>query len=188
MPKEIVDKAMMETVKQTGSNSVGKLDRVLTNILARLIALCLLVMLLIILLLILLRYIFNEGIVGANETATILFVYTTALGSALALGRNEHVAVRLLIEKLPFRWQTSANIFGLVSVALLNGVMLGHSVFWIRIIGGYLMPTSQLPRICAQLSVPIGCGLAVLYAVVRIISELKTHRESALTEHISRSG
>ena len=179
---------MMETVKQTQGGPIGNLDRVLTNILARLIAVCLLVMLLIILLLILLRYVFNAGIVGANETATILFVYTTAIGSALAVGRNEHVAVRLLIEKLPARWQTSANIFGFASVALLNGVMLWHSVFWIRITGGYLMPTTQLPRIWAQLSVPIGCSLAVLYAVVRIISELRPHREGTATGHSGRAG
>ena len=169
----------MEAVKHTPATFLGNFHRKLTSVLETLLALCLLVMLLTILLLVLLRYVFNLGIVGANEMVTILFVYTTAIGSAVAVGKKEHVAVEFLIDKLSPSWRTSADIFGYAGVAILNAIMLWHSIRWIHVTGDYLMPATQLPRFYAQASVPIGCGLAVLYAVVRIVSALKSSRENA---------
>ena len=169
----------MDAAKRMPETFPGDLDRKLTAVLETLLALCLLVMLLTILLLVLLRYVFNVGIVGANEMATILFVYTTAIGSAVAVGKKEHVAVEFLIEKLPANWKTAADIFGYAGVGLLNGVMLWHSIRWIEVTGDYLMPATQLPRFYAQASVPIGCGLAVLYAVVCIASALRARRGDA---------
>ena len=169
----------MDSIKPTPATLLGNVDRKLTSVLEMLLALCLLLMLLTILLLVLLRYAFNVGIVGANEMVTILFVYTTAIGSAIAVGKKEHVAVEFLIEKLPTSWKTSADIFGYAGVALLNGTMLWHSLRWIYVTGDYLMPATQLPRFYAQASVPIGCGLAVLYAVVRIVSALRARGEGA---------
>ena len=169
----------MEAVKRMPETLLGNVDRKLTSVLETLLALCLLVMLLTILLLVLLRYVFNVGIVGANEMTTILFVYTTAIGSAVAVGKKEHVAVEFLIEKLPSNWKTAADIFGYAGVGLLNGTMLWHSIRWIEVTGDYLMPATQLPRFYAQASVPIGCGLAVLYAAVRIASALRARRGDA---------
>ena len=50
-----------------------------------------------------LRYLFNSSIIGANEIITILFVYTTSIGAAIAVGQRGHIAVNILIEKLPQR-------------------------------------------------------------------------------------
>ncbi len=38
-----------------------------------------------------LRYLFNSSITGANEIITILFVYTTAIGAAIAVGQRGHI-------------------------------------------------------------------------------------------------
>ena len=46
-----------------------------------------------------LRYLFNSSITGANEIITILFVYTTAIGAAIAVGQRGHIAINILIEK-----------------------------------------------------------------------------------------
>ena len=50
-----------------------------------------------------LRYLFSSSITGANEIITILFVYTTAIGAAIAVGQRSHIAINILIEKLPQR-------------------------------------------------------------------------------------
>ena len=65
-----------------------KAERVLTRVLEAIASLCLLAILVLIVVLVTLRYVCNAGIVGANEFATILFVYTTAIGSAVAIGRR----------------------------------------------------------------------------------------------------
>ena len=143
----------------------------LTRTLEGLISLCLLVMLGLIVVLVLLRYVFNRGLVGANEFVTILFVYTTAIGAALGIGRRDHIQIRFLLDRLQPRGKSALDLFGLVLIALLNAVMLWYSTTWIAVTGGYVMPSTQLARACVQVSVPVGCGLAILYCVVRIIGE-----------------
>ena len=140
----------------------------LTRILEGLISLYLLVMLSLVVLLVLLRYVFNQGIVGANEFVTILFVYSTAIGAALGVGRGDHIQIRFLVDRLPPSARSAIDVVGLLLIVLLNAVMLWYSVNWIAVTGSYVMPSTQLARACVQLSVPAGCGLAVVYCVVRV--------------------
>ena len=118
--------------------------------------------------LVVLRYLFNSSIPGANELATFLFVYMTALGAAVVVGQQEHIAIPLFVELLPSRGQRFVNGVSVVCVAVLNSAMIACSLGWISVTGGYLMPSTGLPRIVAQLSVPLGCGLALVYCVLRL--------------------
>lgn len=116
---------------------------------------------------------FNSSITGANEVITILFVYITAIGAAVAVGKHEHIAITFALEKMSERHQRLVEIGGLVLVAVLNLTVVAYSVHWIGVTGHYLMPTTQLPRVVAQLSVPIGCTLAILFCVARILAPVK---------------
>ncbi len=120
--------------------------------------------------LVFLRYLFNSSITGANELVTILFVYTTAIGAAVAIGRREHIAIPFALEALSLRGQKIVEIVELVLVAVFNAVMFGYGIGWIRITGDYLMPATGLPRVVAQVSVPLGCGLVIIYCLFRMIS------------------
>ena len=42
------------------------------------------------------RYVFQSGLVGANELATVAFIYLSSVGAAVAVGRDEHIRVDLL--------------------------------------------------------------------------------------------
>jgi len=148
------------------------LEIILSRILEGLLAMCLLAIAGTVVVLVILRYLFNSSITGANEAVTILFVYTTALGAAIAIGRREHIAIDLATEALSTRGRRIADIAGLILVAALNGVMFGYSIGWIRVTGDYLMPSLGLPRVLAQLSVPLGCGLAILYCFLRLTTSL----------------
>ncbi|MCP5120235.1 MAG: TRAP transporter small permease [bacterium] len=140
----------------------------LTRLLENFLSVCLLLVFVLIVALVGLRYIFNTGVVGANEAATILFVYITAIGSAIAVGRSEHIAVTFLVDKLGPAAQRRAELVSLALVALINGVIAIASIRWIATTGSYLMPATQLPRLTVQAAVPLGCGLAVLYCVARM--------------------
>ena len=54
-----------------------------------------------IILLVILRYFFNSSIPGGNEALRFAFMYTTFLGAAVLLGRNEHIAIHLATKRLP---------------------------------------------------------------------------------------
>ncbi len=48
-----------------------------------------------------LRYVFNSGIVAAEEIARLMFVWLVFLGATLALRRNQHLGLELLQARLP---------------------------------------------------------------------------------------
>ena len=116
---------------------------------------------------------FNSSITGANELITKLFAYVTAIGAAIAVGRGEHIAISFATDRLTTRVQPWIERLELLLVGCLNAVVVAYSVHWIQTTGHYLMPTTQLPRIVAQLSVPLGSGLAVLFCVLRIVVPAK---------------
>jgi TRAP-type C4-dicarboxylate transport system permease small subunit len=142
----------------------------LTRTLEFVLAMSLLAIAAIVVTLVVLRYLFSASITGANELVTILFVYTTAIGAAVAIGRREHIAIGLVIEALPARAQRFAQFVELAAVAIFNSVVFAYSIGWIRITGDYLMPATGLPRMVAQVSVPLGCSLAIVYCFFRLIS------------------
>ena len=81
----------------------------LTCFLEALICISFLSLFLMVILLVGLRYIFNSSITGANEIITILFIYTTAIGSAIAVGQRSHISINILEDKLSQAW---ANLLG----------------------------------------------------------------------------
>ena len=50
-------------------------------------------------LLVVLRYVFNTSIIGGNEAMEYLFIYTTAIGAAAALGRRDHIKITYFVNK-----------------------------------------------------------------------------------------
>jgi len=62
--------------------------------------------------LVVLRYFFHTTIVGGQEFTIFCFIFTSAVGAAVLLYRGEHIAVPLLVERLPpddRRWMRRMN-------------------------------------------------------------------------------
>ncbi len=148
-------------------------EKALTRALETLLAILLGLIVTIVVTLVILRYVFNSSITGANELVTILFVYTTAIGAAVAVGKQEHIAISFVVDSLPRRVQRTSVVIEHLLVASLNGVMLFYSVGWIRLTGEFLMPSTGLPRAAVQLSVPLGCGMAIVYCLFRLLGPAK---------------
>ena len=120
-----------------------------------------------------LRYLWNTSVTGANELIVILFVYTTALGAALGIAKGEHLAIVFLIDKLPPRGRRGVDGIRVALVGLINAIALVYSVRWIAVTGHYLMPSTGLPRWVAQLSIPLGCSLGLLFAGMHLVRLLR---------------
>jgi len=140
----------------------------LSNLLEQFLTLLLFLIFAIIVLLVILRYVFNTTIIGGNEGALIAFVYTTAIGGALAVARQEHIAIHYFVDLSPVRTQHHLKVLQLVLVAAMNLAIVWYSIAWIGRTGAFLMPALQLPQLVAQLSVPVGCGLAFVYCLIGI--------------------
>ncbi|HIB61297.1 MAG TPA: TRAP transporter small permease subunit, partial [Candidatus Marinimicrobia bacterium] len=96
-----------------------------------LISLCLLAVFGITVMLVVLRYCFNTSITGANEIVIIFFIYSTAIGAAIALGKNEHISITVFADMLPLRFVKTLQIIQLSLIATINAVLFWYCFQWI---------------------------------------------------------
>ena len=115
-----------------------------------------------------LRYGFNESIGGANELATILFAYTSALGIAIGIARRDHMAISWFTERLGPRSRKTIDVVGLVLLAFLNAIIFWYSIRWIDITGARMISVLQVPRWTAQIAIPIGTGASVVFCLIKL--------------------
>ena len=115
-----------------------------------------------------LRYGFNESIGGANELATILFAYTSALGIAVGIAKRDHMAISWFTGRLGPRSRIIVDVIGLILLALLNAVIFWYSIRWIGITGARMISVLQVPRWTAQIAIPIGTGASVVFCLIKL--------------------
>lgn len=151
-----------------------ELERKTSSLLERLLITLLFLIFATVVVLVVLRYAFNTTMIGGNEWALIAFVYSTAIGGALAVAKDEHIAIRYFVDLLPPGMQPFFRILQLAMVAAVNAAIVGYSFVWIGKTGGFLMPALQLPQAVAQLSVSIGCSLALVYCLIGIRRRIAT--------------
>ena len=116
-----------------------------------------------------LRYGLNSSLLGANASMEGLFIYTTAIGAAAAIRRRQHISINCLVILLPLVWRRAADVLVHLLVIFLNAVMIYYSVRWIRMVGSNESPVMRIPEWTMQISIPVGCGLVILYCAVNII-------------------
>jgi len=144
------------------------LEKILIKVLDAVVAVFFAAILFITLLQVTLRYGFNSGILGGNELMEFLFIYSTALGAAVAVRRRQHINISYFIEALPRALYRFVDAFGWLSVAFLNGILIWTSISWIRQVGGNESPVMRIPEWTVQISIPIGCGLVILYCLSNV--------------------
>ena len=158
----------------------------LTCFLEVLICLCFLSFFTMVILLVGLRYLFDYSMTGVNEIINILFVYTTSIGAAIAVGQRGHIAINILSNNLPEHLAKHLSKLQLALVALVNLVIAWFSIPWISQTGDNLMPTLGATRAVVQISIPLGCGLAVLYCITTAIVGLEqTKTGDSMQPHVS---
>ena len=148
---------------------IARLDRAIINTAEVAIVAALIVIFALVNLLVVLRYVFGSTIVGGNELIVVLFIYTTAIGAAVAVSRKEHIAINFLVDRLPVGSRKILEISGFALIALINAVMVWYSLtIWIPLTGRFILPALQLPQGYAQAAVPIGCGLVALSSLLHM--------------------
>ena len=143
--------------------------KILTNYIEKILVSLLSLIFVITFILVLLRYVFNQSITGANEIVTIMFIYTTAFGSALSIGKEEHISINMVINKLSSDNLKKIRFIQYILIFSLHTILLLFCLDWINTAGGYLMPATGLPRIVVISSIPFGCVLGLMYCLKHLI-------------------
>ena len=122
--------------------------------------------------LVIMRYGFNTSIVGGNEAMNYLFIYTTALGVAVSVSKNEHIKISFLVDQLRGRLRRMVHIVNYLLIGFINGVMIWYSIPWIKSAGLFQSPVLRLPNWMIQISVPLGSFLVILYCLNHVLLEI----------------
>ena len=123
--------------------------------------------------LVILRYVFNTSILGGSELVTFLFIYTTALGSAVAIPKDRHIRIDYFINHLPKVPRIAVEVVVFLLIACINVVMILYSIDWLAKVGGDISQSLEIPLGIVKSSVPIGCSLAVIYSLYGMVRVLK---------------
>jgi TRAP-type C4-dicarboxylate transport system permease small subunit len=148
-----------------------RIEQFVTRLLEVIITFLFFVILSITITLVVMRYGFNSAIIGGNEAINYLFIYTTALGVAVSIGRVEHIRISFFIDQLNQKHRRYINILNYILIAFINAVMIHYSLPWIKSAGYFESPVLRIPNWTVQVSVPIGCSLVILYCLNHIILE-----------------
>lgn len=133
-----------------------------------------------VILLVILRYFFKTTIIGGQEFVNFCFIYTTAVGAAFALFKGEQIAVRFFVEKLPSGKRLWMERVNFCLIALLNALLVFLSVPWIRGVGYFESPVLRIPQGVVLISLPVGCALVSLFAILLMLVSPRDAREGAL--------
>jgi TRAP-type C4-dicarboxylate transport system permease small subunit len=154
-----------------------RLEHILVRMLETSFSICFLIMFALVVTQVALRYGFNESIGGANELATILFAYTSALGIAVGIAKRDHMAISWFTERLPPKARKVIDVVGLVLLAILNIVIFWYSLRWIDITGSRMISVLHVPRWTAQIAIPIGTGASAIFCFIKLWLGLKGDEE-----------
>ena len=168
------------TPSGTEQSIVLRLERRITRLLEQLLTAIFIAIFVLVVLLVVLRYIFNTTIVGGNEVAVMLFIFTTALGAAVDVARGKHIIVDTFVNLLPAGVRHGFDVVNLAIIGALNAFLLNYSIDWIAAVGGSENPVLHIPEGVVQIALPIGCALTILFCVTRIVSLLTV--KSAVAE------
>jgi TRAP-type C4-dicarboxylate transport system permease small subunit len=149
-----------------------KIERFANRVLETLVTALFFAILSLTVVLVIMRYGFNAAIIGGNEAMEYMFIYTTAIGAAVSIGKGEHISITFLLDRFTGRLRRAINIFNYLLIAFINIVMIGYSIGWIQSAGHFESPVLRIPNWMVQVSVPIGAGLAAAYCLNHVLLEI----------------
>lgn len=83
---------------------------------------------------VILRYVFNSGIVAAEEIARLMFVWLVFLGATLALRHQRHLGLEILQARLPFKVRRACAV--IAHLMMLYALYLFVQGSWIQLLIG----------------------------------------------------
>lgn len=81
-----------------------------------------------------LRYIFNSGLVAAEEIARLMFVWLVFLGATVALRHQRHLGLEILQARLPFKVRRACAV--IAHLMMLYALYLFVQGSWIQLLIG----------------------------------------------------
>lgn len=126
---------------------------------------------------VIMRYFFNHIFKGAEEIATICFIWSVFVGAAAAYKHKMHMGIDMLTQMLPHKIRKGLEIFINALLVIINGVLFYLGVLFT--FHSRMKPTAVtgISSSFVNGALVVGFGLITYHAVVFLIESIKTFRE-----------
>ena len=119
------------------------------------------------------RYIFNYKLGAAAETATFAQIWMILLASGIAMRKNMHVGVDILLRKLNTKTQKIIITTSTIIIMIFLIMVLKGSMQLIMVGAQSTSPAISVPMWIPYLSVPIGVFYIMLELMILTFKRLK---------------
>jgi TRAP-type C4-dicarboxylate transport system permease small subunit len=109
------------------------------------------------------RYAFSNSLTWSEEVGRYLFVWMTFLGTALAVRNRSHVALDVLIGKLPPLLRKPVIAFGYLTMMALACVMIYAAVNMMTLGSRQVSAALQIPMKWVYLVLPVSGVMIIFY-------------------------
>ncbi len=133
------------------------------------------------------RYVFNTGVVWAEELVRYEIIWLVFIGGSVAARKGIHIGVDVILHVLPRRGAQAVRVVvaALCVVFCLALAWYGFDLVSLTRRFGQKTPAMQMPFWIVQLAIPVGATLMALRFAQRLWAELAGRRAAAETEMLS---
>ena len=120
------------------------------------------------------RYLLNFPLFWTEEFARYCLVWSSLLGSAVAVKRGQHIAVTIVSERFPPAVRRVMKIITLISVAVILTIILWGGIQLVAITRAQISPALRVSMSVPYLAVPVGAALMLLHTLNFIYETITT--------------
>jgi tripartite ATP-independent transporter DctM subunit len=117
------------------------------------------------------RYVFNAPLIWSDELATVLFVWLSVLGSAVALRRGEHMRLTAFVRNLSPAWRERVDALGLMLVCTILVALIMPSWEHLESHLTSRMPVLDISEGFREAAILVGVLLMLMTAVDRLVQQ-----------------
>lgn len=115
---------------------------------------------------VILRYFFNAPQTWAEEVGRYLFVWITLIGASVSVARDNHIRLDAIVNMLPKAVQSPLDIIRrLIEIGSIGILLVAGTQVTMRNLHGSFYTLPDVPRWLFYVSVPLGAGLMLLFAL-----------------------
>ena len=126
----------------------------------------------VVLLQVIFRYVLNFPLFWTEEFARYCLVWSSLLGSAVAVKRGQHIAVTIFMERFPPVLRRGLTIVALIAVAVILTIILWGGIQLVAITRAQISPALRVSMSVPYLAVPVGAALMLLHMLVFIFETI----------------
>lgn len=118
------------------------------------------------------RYVLGESLSFSEELARYMFIWSVAMGSALALKTRSHIGVELLVERLPKSLGNQAKGLACLISLVFYGMLIWYGFEMVVETMDQESPALELPMGYVYLSIPLSAIVLFICEIKNVLDDL----------------